>query len=248
MTAGRTCPILCGCSDRYGEPAGEFVIKLLGQPTVGESRAVFEIVASRLARHFGILVPEPAVVEVTPKFGHLLGNSQPRLLPTLSSNIGLNFGTRVVNPMTTWITGRPIPESLLADAVNIFAFDALIKNPDRRVEKPNLFTRGDELYVFDHEMAFSFLFAIGSYLPPWDLRNETYLRGHVFFSRLKSKNLDLGHFKARLEALDDAEIVKINSEIPKEWIGPVIGRIWEHISMVRMNSERFIEQVERSLA
>ena len=36
----------------------------------------------------------------------------------------------------------------------------MIQNPDRRQDKPNLLRKGDELAIFDHEMAFSFLYAL----------------------------------------------------------------------------------------
>src|SRR5690242_4829399 len=124
MTTGRTRPILCGCSDDGGNLVGDFIVKLLGQPAAGQRGALYEIVASRLAEHFGILVPEPAAVGITPEFGLLVSNSQPRLASALQTSVGLNFGTRVINPMATWLVGRTIPEAMLGDATKIFAFDA----------------------------------------------------------------------------------------------------------------------------
>jgi hypothetical protein len=61
------------------------------------------------------------------------------------------------------------------DAVNIFAFDALIQNPDRRSANPNLFTQGDNIYVYDHETSFSFLVAVVKSAEPWNLEAEQYL-------------------------------------------------------------------------
>ncbi len=52
-------------------------------------------------------------------------------------------------------------------AAHIFAFDALIQNPDRRYSNQNLLTRGNNIFVYDHELAFSFLEAILPLRHPW---------------------------------------------------------------------------------
>jgi hypothetical protein len=208
---------------------------------------LYELVASRLAEHFGILVPEPAAVEITPEFGRLLANSQPHLASALHSSVGLNFGSRVINPMSTWFVGRMIPEAMAGDAMKIFAFDALIQNPDRRVERPNLFTQGDDLYLFDHESSFSFVLAIGGSAAPWNLEREAYLRNHVFYGKLKSKKLDLSEFRSRLKALTETELERIRREIPASWMHEDFDRIKAHLSAVREHAEEFIEQVKRSL-
>lgn len=248
MTEGRTCPILCGCTDQKGAFAGEFVIKLLGQPASSGRGALYELVGSRLAEHFGILTLEAAVADISPAFAQFLAASQPRLAKTIQSNIGLNFATRVANPMATWLTGRVIPEVMFQDATNIFAFDALIQNPDRRVQKPNVLTRGDDLYVYDHEMAFSFLSAIGNSQRPWELDREAYLDNHVFFTRLKSKNISLDEFKQRLDSLSIEALQKTREEIPAQWLHSDLDRIEAHLIDVRKHSSEFVEQVKRRLA
>ena len=247
MTTGRTSPLLCGCSNQNGAPVGEFVVKLLGRPDNGGYGALFEIVASRLAKHFGILVPEAAVVEVTTDFAQLLSDSLPALVPAIKASVGPNFGTRVISPMSTWFVGRVIPEAMFADAAKIFAFDALIQNVDRRTEKPNLFTQGDNLYVYDHENSFSFLFALGVDSKPWILERDTYLDNHPFYSRLKSKKLDLDDFKERLTGLTDNALLKIRREIPDEWIHEYLNRIESHLTEAREHADEFVEQVTRRL-
>jgi hypothetical protein len=247
MTAGRTFPILCGCADVSGNSIGEFVVKLLGQPAKGSRGVLYEFVASRLAEHFGILVPEPAAVGITREFSRLLADSQPHLAAALQTSVGLNFGSRIMNGMSTWFPGRMIPDAMLGDATKIFAFDAFIQNPDRLVERPNLFTRSDDLFVFDHESSFSFLFTVGGRSSPWNLEREAYLRNHVFYSKLRSKRLDLSEFKCRLEALTETELDKIRSEVPVEWMHGDFERIGEHLGQVRAHVEEFVEQVKRSL-
>jgi|SRR5579859_280211 len=248
MTSGRTNPILCGCSDSAGNPAGEFIVKLLGQPNAGSAGALFELVASRLAQYFDILVPEAAAIEITRDFAEVVADVQPQLAAALRAGVGLNFGSRVIKPMSTWLVGRSIPETMLPDAIKIFAFDALIQNPDRRADNPNLFTQGDDIYAYDHETSFSFLFALAASPQPWNLEDQNYLQHHVFYSRLKSRELDLNDFRDRLNALTAIVLARIKTEAPKEWMHGNWERIEAHLNEICAHADEFVEQVRRRLA
>jgi hypothetical protein len=150
--------------------------------------------------------------------------------------------------MSTWLVGRSIPEAMVADAVKIFAFDALIQNPDRRADNPNLFTQGDGIYVYDHELSFSFLLAIGASTQPWNLEGHNYLERHVFYSRLRSRELDFTDFKDRLNSLTETALARIETEIPKEWTVENWERIEAHLNETRTHADEFVEQVRRRLA
>ena len=58
MGSGRTKPMLFGCEDLAGTPAGEYVVKLGGCMDTGSTGLMCELIGSMLARHFGILVPD----------------------------------------------------------------------------------------------------------------------------------------------------------------------------------------------
>jgi hypothetical protein len=75
------------------------------------------------------------------------------------------------------------------------AFDAFILNPDRTADRPNLLWKDEELVLFDHELAFSFLYAIGGSAEPWTDRFEGPLRSHVFYLPLKSLLAPLDRFQ-----------------------------------------------------
>jgi hypothetical protein len=151
--------------------------------------------------------------------------------------------------MTTWLVNRVIPEAMFRDAVNIFAFDALIQNPDRRVENPNLFTQSDNIYVYDHEeTSFSFLLAVSPSAEPWNLERETYLERHVFYSRLRGKEIDLTDFGRELKALTREVLTAIREEVPPEWVHEDLKRIEDHLMEVQRNTEKFVEQIRRRLA
>ncbi|HWB86963.1 MAG TPA: HipA family kinase [Bryobacteraceae bacterium] len=142
---------------------------------------------------------------------------------------------------------KSIPEAVWRAAVDIFAFDALIQNPDRRFNNPNLFTRGDSLFVFDHEAAFSFLIALFPSATPWKLEDQQYLTNHVFYRKLKSKQIDLTGFTASLSRLSDGLLDEIVAEIPAEWNNDNLARIKQHLEAVRNRAAEFAEGVQRIL-
>jgi HipA-like protein len=248
MTAGRTGPVLCRCADQRGAGVGEYVVKLQGSMEQGSDGSLSELLGSLLASHFGIMVPEPAVVEIDRGFGELLSRSLPTRAVSFRNSIGPNFASRLVFPMATWPVDRGIPTSMFAAAVRIFAFDALIKNPDRRHNNPNLFTSGDEIWVFDHECSFSFLLAIGRRGAAWELEREVYLRDHVFFHGLRGRGIDLSHFLKRLSELTDPTLERLAADVPKEWTSRGISKIAEHLRAQREHAEGFAEQLRRRLA
>ncbi len=80
----------------------------------------------------------------------------------------------MVTGFATWPVDHSIPAAMWQTAVDIFAFDALIQNPDRRYSNPNLFTKGDRVYIYDHEMAFSSLLDVLPTPEPWLLSSQQY--------------------------------------------------------------------------
>src|SRR4030067_725836 len=81
----------------------------------------------------------------------------------------ISFGSKHLPPgYTSWPVGKAIPKDAIATAAEIFAFDALIVNDDRRPVNPNCLLSGSSLAIYDHEMAF-FSEGIIGWQPPWVL-------------------------------------------------------------------------------
>jgi hypothetical protein len=245
MTSGRTSPAMFGCEDQTGTLVGEYVVKLRG--AVGESGSLNELFAAMLAAHFGLPMPDPALVALDPALVDLVAGIQPSQAPRIRGSVGLNFGTKALSGVSTWPVDKSIPEAMWHTAVDIFAFDALVQNPDRRFNNPNLFTRGDDLLIFDHETAFSFLLDLFPSRTPWNLDDQQYLVEHVFYRRLKSKPIDLTRFAASLSGLSDALIAGIVADVPPEWNNDNVPMIVRHLCSVRDNAGQFAEAVRRML-
>ena len=245
MTSGRTAPALCGCEDQAGTMVGEYVVKLRG--SIGESGLLNELFAARLAGHFGLPSPEPAVIAIDQALVDLVANTQPAQAARIRGSVGLNFGTRALSGVSTWPVDKSIPEAMWQAALDIFAFDALVQNPDRRFSNPNIFVRGESLLIFDHETAFSFLVALSPPATPWTLADQQYLADHVFYRKLKSKAIDLTGFTASLGGLSDALLDGIAADVPAEWNNGNVPRIEHHLRSVREHAAEFAEDVRRFL-
>lgn len=247
MTSGRTAPAIFGCENESGSWVGEYVVKLRGGIEIRESGLMREIICARLAAHFGIDTPEPAVVALEPALAELIAVAQPLHAAQIRESTGLNFGTKLVTGFSTWPVDRFIPEAMWQAAVDIFAFDALIQNPDRRHDNPNLFTKGDQVFVYDHEMAFSFLFELFPSPMPWKLEGQSYLSNHVFYRKLRSKQIDTTGFVRSLAALSDSELRDVMASVPTEWNNGSVAKIEAYLRVVREHGDEFAEEIRRVL-
>jgi len=248
MTAGRTSPALCGCEDDEGNRVDEFVVKLQGGLDNGQNGLLRELIASRLATHFGLASPDPALVSIDAEFAELVAAREPQRAARMRNSVGLNFGSRVLVDATEWPVDMKIPDSMRQAALNIFAFDALIQNPDRRFDNQNLLIRSDDIFVFDHELAFSFLYGIAPSPTPWRLEDQLYLADHVFYTRLRKKQVDLSRFVAALVALPEGALQEILAEVPAEWNNGILPGIDGHLRIVSNHAIEFGEEVRRRLA
>ena len=248
MATGRTSPALCRCEDGAGTSVGDFVVKLRGGMDRGVTALLSELVASLLAGYFGISTPAPVLVLVDAEFAELIAMVDLSKGEQIRRSVGLNFGSNHLTGVTIWPIDKPIPDSMRQQALLTYAFDSLIQNPDRRFNNPNLFSRGDQLIVFDHELAFSFLEDVIERKRPWNLNHPKYLADHVFFQQLKGKPIDLNGFTAALAALPGEPWQRIVTELPQEWNNSTLRKIESHLIAVAQRSLEFAEEIRRSLA
>ncbi len=166
----------------------------------------------------------------------------------IRASVGLNFGSQLLSGgFRNWPVDQPVPLSMRQAASEVFAFDALIQNPDRRYNNPNLLSRDDQIFVIDHDLAFSFLYALGTQSAPWVLDGLAFLDHHVFFRQLKGTQVKFERFVGALEALSDKKISQIAGLIPQEWETEHLVRVIEHLRLLRDHAAEFGQQVQRRL-
>jgi hypothetical protein len=100
----------------------------------------------------------------------------------------------------TILPGQGLNNHQLPFAQTIFAFDVFIQNTDRTNNKPNMMTNGYEMVIYDHELAFGFIFDLFTNPQPWVIRNVDleWINKHVLLSRIKGKDFDFDGFSKRV--------------------------------------------------
>ena len=235
------------CEDENGNNAGEYVVKFKGGTETGVSGMCCELVASLLADELGLARPAPAIVDIDPNIGNLLSSKDSDVSAIIKKSGGLNFGSRALSGgYGTWPVNKSIASSLTQLAAEIFTFDALIQNPDRRTNNPNLLWKGSEIYIFDHELAFSFLYQIGTAGRPWELSDSSgdFLNSHIFSKDLKGKKIDLSRLQGALEGIDDMTLDDLFDQLPIEWKNDNLSRMKDYLKDVRNHSAEFIDKVK----
>lgn len=246
MDSGRTAPALCGCVDESGNAMGEYVVKLRGAVEIGDAGLINELLAVKLAGHFKLQTPAAAVVSIERELIDLIVDRYPSREASLLRSIGLNFGSKHLVGVGTWPVDKPIPEEDRVTAAEVFAFDALLQNPDRGYNNPNLFVR--DITLIDHESAFSFLLAVLPSAEPWNIEREAYLQNHVFYKRLKSKPIEIEDFAAALASLSDDVMEAMVADVPAEWDNQErVAKIVQHLRTVREHVTEFAESIRRVL-
>jgi hypothetical protein len=247
MTAGRTSPVLLSCEPEDDRPT-DYVVKLAGGMELGTAGLIREVIASQLAAALGISRPTPSIVLIEADLAELIAEFQPDKAAIIQASIGNNFGSELMKEIIIWPVDRSLPDSMIEMAGNIFAFDSLIQNPDRRFDNPNLVVQREDIRIFDHESAFSFLLAIFPSAHPWQLGTESYLDEHVFFNGLHKRQVDWTAFIDALRNLPTDFFVTLRNDLPEEWNATAFDRIEEHITLVIQHADDFELELRRRLA
>jgi hypothetical protein len=247
---GRTSPAVFTCEGPDLSAPDQFVVKLRGGLERRERGLSYELYASLLATYFGIECPRPVVVSIERDLaeaiiGDLSGDAHRAEI--VRDSIGLNYGSQFLVNLMVWPVDKQVPGVMQEAAIKIFAFDALIQNPDRTFSNPNLGSRSDDLFIFDHEMAFSFLLSIFPSQTPWRLMTEDYLDRHVFARALKQVPFP-ANFLQSLNDLSGEVLRNLFVQIPDEWRSEDLPRIESHLALIREHGAEFAEEVTRRLA
>jgi len=207
-----------------------------------------------LAADLGLPVPEPFLLEIDPALAVVV--TEPRLQAVLHRSVRPTFASRKLPPgFMSWPINRPIPVDLRQTAVEIFAFDALIQNPDRRISNANLLFDGRNVAIFDHELAFATGMLFG-WRPPWKLGalqsmlNAADGDRHVFLDGLRGHEPDLTRLIQAWTALTDFRVQEYRTALPPQWgdSGRAVDDALNLIVGVRDNIMLCVDEITRILA
>ena len=126
----------------------------------------------------------------------------------------------------------------------------MIQNPDRRENKPNLLRKGDDLAIFDHEMAFSFLYALAPDEYPWDGKGIEFVKEHIFYRVLKGKEVSWKRLQGALDAVDGRRLDMYTAAVPQEWrqdSREAAERIQGYLELAIRNSKSLFQKMAEVL-
>ena len=197
IITGSTKPSIMTVAEiKTGSIVGKYVVKVFNNMETGKTAK--EFYGNLLAREFDFKVPDCALIFVGREMIEILKKDPAHQNSNLMAGhyYGskfqeggiVNYTETIENPMELW------------EIENVFGFDALIFNNDRRHEKPNLFFIEDEVFLIDHELAFNSQFfeksysdlikEKESYRKIVDYKHGTFERKHLFLEILREKNIN----------------------------------------------------------
>lgn len=243
LTSGRSEPLLAICEETESGERHEVVLKPLGALDSGLKGMAREMICSHLAMFFNLPTPQPAVVHIPE--GDLLPSGITEDIRNLfQASGGENFATVHMKEVAPPPFAENLSRKAREMAAEIFAFDLLIQNPDRRVENPNLFWDHSQYIIFDHEQALAFSMILGgSGITPWDFTGATYSKAHFFRRSLSEADLTLDRMMGKLRGCNPDRIDSMMNEVPRAWVTEEMPMIREYLVKAVDFPERFHEAV-----
>lgn len=245
--SGANKPVLVIGVDESGIK-GDYVVKLRGAERMSNEASMRELLAAFIAMQMEIPVVTPVVVHISNDFVDLLkGNDAWK---NASSSIGYNFGSKYLKDFLIMPVNQQLNSHQLNNAQTIFAFDILIQNSDRRKEKPNTLTNGNEIVILDHELAFGFIFDLFKDPHPWKIKEKDleWIGLHYLLPKIRHKDFDFDEFSKRLDNLDENFWNTAWGLIPDNWRSDQFNLIKNYFTAILENKASFILKLKKLMS
>ena len=242
---GKTKPAILACEQ--GDASIEVVAKLAAGCEQAETSLAMEVVSAMLAGDLAIPIPEPFFLRLDSAFVDAIPDREWAEMARHGPSIA--FGSRLLpSAYSAWVSGTVPVGNMTATAANILLFDAVIENPDRRAVNPNCLVRGDEIRVFDHELAFPVMLIGAS--KPWVLGALQFMEQpgmHIFRDALRGREIDWQPIIDRWRGLSDGQLDDYETVLPPEWNGAraAFRAAIDKIKAVRENIDGCVAEVRR---
>ena len=252
LNSGKSCPLLVRSVCEQTSTKDDIVVKLSDHIMSNDAKCR-EIIASFIANELNIRVAEPMLVHINQPIIDTF-KDKPELFKRVSDAVGINFGCKWAgNGYNEFVNDTELPPNLFDDALNIFIFDILILNADRRPSKQNLKQNGENIVIFDHESAFGFVFDILPNKSPWILteHDKEWIKGHLFYKNIRKNynrfdvNKKINNFTSLIPKLNDFFWERVKEFVPSEWQNghQQIAKIEAYLSKINQNIEKFQDQI-----
>jgi hypothetical protein len=182
----------------------------------GTAPLLAEIVVGELADALGIATPKRCLVEIEPGIESLYPHEE--LLDLLARSHGLNLGFELLEGYRDLKPGdaRHVRAELAAP---IIWLDALVQNPDRTEQNPNLMIKAGRISLIDNGAALTFQYDWANVTEQAPRQPGTFVERHL----LQVSTRELEDCDARLAPLLTREVLeRALATVPEEFIGPLV--------------------------
>ena len=242
--SGANQPGLITARDQLTRQSVNCVVKFRGAERMTTEACARELLAAFIAQEWGIRVVEPVLVDVRPEFVELeRGKPHYQLLV---NSIGLNVGSVYIRGYDTIPVYQPLNDVELPQAQHITLFDIFIQNADRRIEKPNLMSNGQELVIYDHELAFSFIQALFRNPTPYQLREHDrgWIENLFLLHKIKRFPLPETSILQAISRLDNNFWDRAFDLIPSAWRTDQLTEIRSFLTQIVNNADVFLQSIK----
>jgi hypothetical protein len=201
-----------------------------------------------VAREVGLSTPEPALIEIDLDTSHMISDSSAAKLIGKRVPPGIAVGSRYIRPAPLPPRTDNLTPDQLSEAAAIYVCDMLVQHPDRRRKNPNVVIVRGHFVAIDFDMTFSFLWAIGDSVLPWQVSRLPFPHDHYFHDLLKNeKSLDWDAPIARALTVDVDRLRGAITMLPSGW-HPFADRVLSHLDEVIGHNDEFRWEVLRSVS
>lgn len=250
MTTGRNRPISLRAAVVSGDVV-ECVVKPWGNLTTPPLEYMLEWLGAMIAHRLGVRTPQPYAVRVGLLFVGSIDDSALRDALKSSSGRVLYGSKYIANDYIPFVPSLDLSSAQRAAAALIVGFDAYVHNPDRRLSNPNMFMSRDNFLAFDHELAFSFIYALFGPAADTDAVPGI-VQAHAFRAPFSGTHgSPLNGFQQALEALNDEFFDALKLATPPEWTeGSAAGKLDQIVDVLRRRRDaaaQWLPQVQACL-
>ncbi len=219
LEGGTTLPCLMEVCDNTGVYQGEWIVKVFKQKNETQLQATSkEFIANQLAIEFDLDVPEAALVFVRKEIIEELI----KVYNYHDIKEGWYFATNYIKDIIQYqqsFTSRKID---VESQETIFAFDMLILNRDRKIEKPNCFMHNKSLFLIDHELSLNITIKDDYQAYKKNIEwqgiatgNKNKRKEHIFYKNLRKKRKKNSNFAAFQEYLRTLKLNKVQNVVSR---------------------------------
>lgn len=259
LYAGSTLPCLMEVMDMEGNYLEDsyYVVKVFQRIHIEQTAATNkEFYVNALARAFDLQIPECAIIKVDDDIIQDL-----KKIPKYANfdiGAGYYYGSKYIAGVISYQANHTEQfESWQFE--NVFAFDALIQNIDRRISNPNVIIDNDDLYVIDHHLSFNVEDDCRPYLAldRWAFLVEggegVFDRKHIFYEELrvthKTNPITFDEFEENLRNLQPRNLLEPIGEQLEACEQNVedVYTIINYLDCIKQNSTDFINLLKQLL-